>query len=181
MSSFEQILADPVLVSFIAVVVIALVYYQRTLSWPEYSTLRDIITILAPRLNKQPIRTLSRKGLRDDPEYIATINQPVKTVWKALVEAGGSPHLIASVKFRVTREGERQYSRAHVVWKHADTDADSHAEQSEAYLFDNGDGSCDIYAHAEGWVTNPEDHLTDGQQDGDPKGVVRDALADSSL
>jgi len=48
--------------------------------------------------------------------------------------------------------------------------------QVECYLFGNGDGTTDLYVHSETAVTDPEGHLSDRQTDGDPTGVVTDAL-----
>jgi hypothetical protein len=60
---------------------------------------------------------------------------------------------------------------AHLVWTHDD------GTQSEAYLFRGADGGIDIYSHGEPSVTTPKEHLEGEQIDGDPRGVVRDALS----
>jgi len=45
-------------------------------------------------------------------------------------------------------------------------------QQVEAYLFQNSDGSTDLYAHTEASVDNPLAHLTERQRDGDKHGVL---------
>jgi hypothetical protein len=51
--------------------------------------------------------------------------------------------------------------------------------QTEAFLFANDDGTTDVYAHHEVSVTDPDGHLEARQRNGDPRGVVRDALAEA--
>jgi len=108
-------------------------------------------------------------------EYVATLDQSVAQVVRTLRSGGGSLHLISSVKRRPDTHGD-PLSVAHCLWMHADDDGDGNAEQTEAYLFRNDDGSVDVYAHYEASVLNPEAHLTDPQTDGDPEGVVTAAL-----
>jgi hypothetical protein len=73
------------------------------------------------------------------------------------------------VKRRPTDHGD-PLSIAHIVWDHG-------TDQTEAYLFRNDDGSTDVYAHFEPSPETPAEHVnSDNQQDGDPRGVVRDAL-----
>lgn len=158
----------------IVIVAVLLVWaYQRTLRWPEYQALHGLKLRVVPLLERLKgvvvppgLLLISRKGYRDDAEYLRTENKSVKEVWTNLIANGGSPHLINSIKVRETPEGEVQYSQAHVVWTHSDY------TQSEAYLFDNGDGSTDVYAHHEPSVLTPDAHLHGFQSDGDPKGVT---------
>jgi len=163
-------LADPVTLAALTLIVAAAVHYQRGLTWSEYRTIHRAKVRLFPILQRIAPggfdSFINVKQGRDDAEYLVTREQSVTAVWKQLVAEGGSPHLIASVKRRPGPE----YSAAHAVWTHADGD------QTEAYLFDNGDGSTDVYTHHETSVTDPEGHLEDPQTDGDPEGVVRSAL-----
>lgn len=175
MGLIDAILSDPLLVTLLGIVLAGVVIWQRTLGWRTYRTLHGLKVLLAPLLNRRTgLFILSRKGYRDDAEYLATIDRPVKQVWQGLVNAGGSPHLINSVKVRETPDNLRQYSAGHVVWIHEDGD------QTEAYLFANGDNTSDVYSHHEPAVTDPDAHLGGDQHDGDPHGVVTDALPDSS-
>ena len=188
-------LSDPVILAALGGVLAVVLLWQRTLTWPEYRALHrvkvglfPILSSLTPdaipaRLRRIPglgrVLTflfafdsfVNEKGYRgDDAEYLRTDPRAVKTVFGQLRAAGGSPHLINSVKRRWPPAGGPQYSAAHLVWTHADD------TQTEAYLFDNGDGSTDVYVQHEISVTEPEDHLSRGQSDGDPRGVVTEAL-----
>lgn len=187
-------LTNPVVLAGLALVITALTRWQMGLSWTEYRQIHrakrrlfPVLDRLTPneipaRLRRIPVvgRVLSflfafdsfinTKGYRDDAEYFRTESRPVKAVWKTLVRQGGSPHLISSVKRRETPDGS-DLSAAHVVWTHDD------GTQTEAYLFDNGDGSTDIYVHHETATSDVQGHLSDPQTDGDPRGVVTKALA----
>jgi hypothetical protein len=164
-------LQNPVALALLTVAILALLQYQRTLSWREYRTLHGLKVMLAPIVDRRTtLFVLSRKGYRDGPEFLATRDAPVAAVWRRLVAEGASPHLINSVKVRPTPDGTRQYSAGHVVWTHRN------GTQTEVYLFENPDGTTDVYAHHETGVANPDGHLTDGQTDGDPRDVVRMAL-----
>lgn len=188
-------LNDPVIIAVITLVVAAVTRWQMGLSWTEYRQVHRVKRRLFPlldrltpdqipaRLRRIPVvgRVLSalfafdsfinEKGYRnDDAEYLRTDGRTVKEVWKTLVRQGGSPHLVSSIKRREEPDGSG-LSAAHVVWTHDD------GTQTEAYLFENGDGSTDIYVHHETATTDVEGHLSDPQTDGDPRGVVTKALA----
>jgi hypothetical protein len=165
--TLTDLLTDPVTLATLTLVIAGLVAWQRTLSWTEYRTLHETKKRLAIRIHSiVPVLLLSRKGYRDDDEYLETREQSVRAVFTEYVDAGGSPHLINSIKVRETPAGETQYSDAHVVWIHDDT------TQTELYLFDNGDGTTDLYAHHETAVLDPDGHLTDPQTDGDPREIL---------
>lgn len=144
--------------------------WQRGLSWYEYRTLHGIKRRLAPVVGNGFVLTLASKGGRDDAEFIQTRDASVREVVSKLRSSGGSLHLFASVKQRPDTHGD-PLSRAHVVWTYPGV------TQTEAYLFANDDGTTDVYAHRETSVTDAVGHLTDKQTDGDPGGVVGDALA----
>jgi hypothetical protein len=169
----DPIASDPRLYAVLLVVLALAVVAQRFLPWETYATIHRAKTVLFPLL--QPyVRVLlvSQKGGRDDAEYLTTIDDSVRGVWATLTSAGGSPHLICSVKARPHPDGGRQLSSAHVVWLHTD------GTQTEAFLFRVA-GGVDVYAHHETAVTDAEGHLSDPQTDGDVRGVVWDALADA--
>jgi len=167
--SVPDLLYDPVVLAVVTVAVVALMQYQRTLSWTEYRFIHRLKVRLAPwGARNTSFLLITHKGYRDDAEYLLTREQSVREVWQTLVGAGGSPHLINSVKERQTPDGP-QFSDAHVVWI-------DQGMQTEAYLFGNPDGSTDVYAHHEPAVHNADAHLDGPQTNGDPEGVVRDAL-----
>jgi hypothetical protein len=167
-------LADPVPLAILTLAVAAAVHYQRGLTWTEYRQIhRAKVRVFPPLQRLAPggfDSFVNRKGGRDDGEYLVTRTQSVRSVWKQLVSEGGDPHLVASVKRRTLGQHPPQYSAAHVVWLHDD------GSQTEAYLFANCDGTTDVYTHHETATTDVDGHLSDPQTNGDPKGVVRDAL-----
>jgi hypothetical protein len=167
-------LTDPVVLAVLTLALAGVLRYQRGLSWTEYRAIHRPKARLFPILDRLKPGGFSsfinnKRYRSDDAEYLRTDPRAVKQVWKTLVRKGGSPHLISSVKERETPAGP-QLSAAHVVWTHADT------TQTEAYLFPNPDGSTDVYVHHETSVQDPEGHLSDPQTDGDPRGVVTEAL-----
>lgn len=189
-------LTDPTVLTILGGVLALVLLWQRTLTWRKYRRIHRLKTAVFPlfskltpsaipaRLRRVPIlgRVLTflfafdsfvneKKYRGDDAEYLRTDPRASYAVFKDLVAGGGSPHLINSIKRRETPDGEVEYSDAHIVWTHDDE------TQTEAYLFENDDGTTDVYVHHENSVTNPEAHLTRGQSDGDPRGVVTEALA----
>jgi len=164
---------DPVLFAALTLAVLAVLQYQRTLSWTEYRRIHALKVRFLPYVDRYTnLFVISRKqSPEEDAEYLTTVSGSVGDVFKRfkrLVAGGGSPHLINSVKVRPHGDGS-QYSAAHVVWTHDSGD------QSEAYLFRAEDG-VDVYSHFEPSVVNVDDHLEGEQEDGDPRGVVRSAL-----
>ncbi len=173
--SLPDILSNPIAYIALVVIVATAMHYQRGLTWSEYRMLHTAKTIAFPILHRYRPYFVSPKGYRDESdEYIGTVAMSVKTAARAAQAVGHDLHLISSIKRR-TADDSAQYSAAHLVYTHTD------GYQTEIYLFDNGDGSVDVYAHHEPTTTNPEDHLdTDKQTGGDPAGVVPDKLRGSS-
>jgi hypothetical protein len=173
LQSLPAVFDDPTLYAVLVLVITAVVLYQRTLSWPEYRRLHGIKRRVLPIVDRYTsLFVVSRKGGHDDAEYIDSVLGNARVVFNDLVEAGGSPHLINSLKVRANPEtGERQYSDAHIVWTH-----DDDGTQTEAYLFQLNETYVDVYAHHEAGVRDAKAHLEGEQRDGDPRGVVRRAL-----
>lgn len=161
----------------IALLIIAryIVAYQRGLSWTEYRMVHSLKLALFPILDKlvPSYPFVKDKGYTDDSEFVLTHSDDMRSTWRKLIAAQGSPHLINSVKRRETPEGD-QLSKAHIVWMHSD------GRQTEAYLFDAIDGKgTDVYAHEETSVLRGLNHLTSTQQvDGDARKVVINAFLD---
>jgi len=165
---------NPILSVALLLTILAVLQYQRTLTWREYRTLHRLKVALLPRIQdtgRYGTFWVNTKGLPDaDAEYLRTLQATPRAVARQLLAGGASYHLINSIKVRETPDGP-DYSVAHFLWLHDD------GTQLEAYIFDNGDGTCDIYAHKETAVTDPDGHIRDTQQiDGDPRGVVTAAL-----
>ena len=162
--------------SILTVLVALVIQYQRTISWSEYRTIHALKRGVLPLIDHYTtFFVVSRKGGREDGEYVATVDKTVRATFKALNNDGFSPHLINSIKQRPhPADGKPQYSDAHLVKFHND------GYQSEIYLFGMG-GETDVYAHVETDVKDPEGHLFEtDQQDGDvrnvlPKWVTKDS------
>jgi hypothetical protein len=178
----ETVADNPVVFVALALLMRAGVAWQRELTWPEYRTLHGLRRLVFPWLQRlQPAgygRWVSQKGSRDDAEFVATVQTDVRETAARLrreldERPTGSLHLLSSIKRRPDTHGD-PLSAAHVVWTH-DSTHDGTA-QTEAYLFRNSDGTTDVYAHYEASVVTPVDHLTEHQQDGDPRGIVAVAL-----
>lgn len=171
----EPIASDPRLYAALVAVLAVLLVAQRFLKWRTYSRLHRLKALVFP-IAQRYVRVLlvSSKGYRDDPEYVATVPDSTRGVWRTLVEAGGSPHLLSSIKRRPLPDGGTQLSSAHVVWVHND------GSQTEAYVFPAADGDgVDVYAHEEKAIVYPQEHLEGEQTDGDVRGVVTDALQEA--
>lgn len=174
----DVIATNPALLGVLLVVVVGVLAYQRTLSWPEYKSLHALKRGVLPIIDRRTSWfVVSDKGYRDDDEYLGTLPAPVTNVARELSDAGGTFHLINSIKRRPLPDGGHAYSAAHLVWFHGGFGG----SQTEAYLFSTGDGSTDVYAHHEPSVTDPDAHLSGAQTDGDPRDVVRSALPKNAL
>jgi len=171
----------------LSLVMYGLLRWQRTLTYHEYTAIHRVkrrVLPLIDRLSRPIIRGLRRqspalgsvarytlphliheKGDRSDDEYMATWELSRRELYRAITGEGWSPHVLSSLKAR-SYAAEIQYSDIHAVYQHGD------GTQTEIYTFTNPDGTHDIYAHHETSVVDPQGHLTDPQQDGDPRDVV---------
>jgi hypothetical protein len=173
MTITETLADSPALLVALALVMRAGLAWQRSLTWPEYRLLHGGKRLLFPVLQRRaPLgfdSFVNAKGGRDDAEYLRTYQASVRDTVSRLTAAGGSLHLLNSIKRRPGEHGD-PLTAAHVVWDHG-------TDQTEAYLFANADGTTDVYAHFEPSPEMPLEHLGGGQQqDGDPRGVVTAAL-----
>jgi hypothetical protein len=199
----EVVLARPRLLVALTVVVVALAHWQAGLTYREYRLAHRTKTWLFAGLDARaggylvgPIRRLVRrvvdkrtamqvteyidgvtdkrplvrtKAYRDSASFVRTVDAPSRAVFDRLT-AAGDPHLVATVKRRAIPGGGYQWAHAQVVFRHAD------GTQTEAFIFDNKDGTTDVYAHVEGVFTDPRAHLSDEQREGDGRGAVAAAL-----
>lgn len=164
----------PELVGALAVVIMAIVAYQRTLSYHEYRfahTLKSALFAVADEWATSKGRPLLRGKLppEQSEEFVTHVPDSPKSAFQALRAAGFSPHLVATTKVRQTDSG-REFSHSQLVYIHDD------GRQTETYLFEGPQGGTDVYAHVETAATDPVGHLTDAQEPGDPRGVVMAAL-----
>ena len=170
-SAVDVLSQNPELALLLGLILRGVRAWQTELSWYEYRTLHGLRRWLFQPIDDTVISTINEKGGRDDAEYLRTVDASVHKVARQLRDAGGSLHLISSVKRRPDTHGD-PLSRAHVVWTLHD------GQQVEAYLFGNDNGTTDVYVHEETSVDDPVGHLTDPQEDGDTRGIVTRALAE---
>jgi len=175
MASFPDVVVilqnNPELVVVLTVVVRALRAWQTELTWPEYRAIHRFKRGVFPLVflvTKGRLHLINEKGGRDDAEFVRTVGASVRETAKSMRTAGGSLHLLCSIKRRPDTHGD-PYTAAHVVWTMGD------GNQVEAYLFQNDDGTVDVYAHTEASTDDPMAHLTERQRDGDEYGVLPDA------
>ena len=169
--TLPELFSSPVALAGLTLVLAAVLYFQRTLSYSEYNQFHRLRLRLFPPLSRlTSLFLVSEKGYRDDAEYVATVSASPTRLYRQLTDAGLSPHLISSIKRRETPTGVTQYSILHFVKQHG-------ATQSEVYCFEADSGAVDLYAHNEATVLTPEQHLEDtNQEDGDPRNVIPPAL-----
>jgi len=178
---------EPIAWAVVSVVAWAVLRWQRTLSYHEYTAIHRLKRRVLPvidRLQRPLVRVARRQspalgvGLRyiiphlihdkDDrggDEYVATWEVSRRELWDAVIGEGWSPHVLASLKRR-SFAAEHQYSDIHAVYQHDD------GTQTEIYTFTNPDGTQDVYAHHETSVVDAKGHLNDEQTGGDPRDVV---------
>ena len=174
--ALPDLFTDPVAMAALVIVLAVIGHVQQGFTWTEYATIHRVKRRLFPLADRVWPRFVHEKGRTEDAEYVCTVDQRPRSVWKQLVSEGASPHVLSSLKRRpgspsAGQTAPPEYSAAHVRWQHGD------GYQSEAYCFRNSNGSTDVYAHYEPAVTRVRAHL-DGsnQRDGDVTGVVRAAL-----
>jgi len=167
-----EALTDPVPLAALVLAAAAVLWWQKSLSWREYRAIHRVKLRVLPLLDRVWPHAVHAKGGPDDPEFLLRVGHRPREVFAALVDAGGSPHIVASVKERPALGAGTRRSVAHVVWTHED------GQQTEAFLFraDPQGRRTDVYAHFEPSVLDPTEHLDGEQVDGDPRGVVRAAL-----
>lgn len=105
-----------------------------------------------------------------DDDYFATAQAESDKVEVALF-LQFQRNLTSTRKYR-TVDGDRDWADGSWVYDPDDTEWQLHV-----YLFDNGDGTTDLYAHKETSAEkDPYGHVTDPQTHGDPDGIVKDVL-----
>jgi hypothetical protein len=164
-SVLETIAQNPELAALAALILRAILAWQRGLSWPEYRALHGVKRVLFPVLNRFSPVFVFRKGGHNHPEFLGHSEAPPREVVQELRSAGFGLHLLASLKVRP----ERQATYAQLVMTHDD------GTQTEVYAF-RGSGGTAVYAHHERSAGSIR-HLTDTDQvNGDPRGVVPEGI-----
>lgn len=162
-------LNDPLWILAITGIVVFAYFYQRRLTWGKYQRLHSLKVRLAPLLDDYWPATKEVCYRNESPEYVTHLDESPREVFESLVKAGGSPHLVNSVKYRVHR-GHREYMAFSVVFNVGKQ------EQTECYAFGGPRGGTDVMAHVETSILDVSGHLEDGGVSGDPRYIVRDAL-----
>lgn len=132
-------------------------------SWVE--TLRQTAWRCAQRLAGGTHTFVRDKGRAD---YVTTADASAQRVARALYANGYQRNIMSTVK---TRNGD-EYVHSAWVLDSADTDW-----QQDVFMWENEDGTTDVYSHKEPSVRRPKAHLdlSTGIH-GDPDGRVRDVL-----
>jgi hypothetical protein len=166
------ILSDPLLTGAVTVAVLALVAWQRTLTYSEYLGAHRIKTIVFRVLDpifRRRGRPLIRwkKYNKNDAEYVRWTPESPRKVGK-IIQSDFTPHLIATAKYRDIPRGTQP---AHSQYRQLHDDG----AQTELILFAGIDGGTDVYAHVETSVEDVEGHLTDKQFQGDARAAFKQA------
>mgnify|MGYP006866529151 CR=1 FL=1 len=170
----DLIFSEPWAVAVLTAIVLLVLAWQRTLSYTEYRIANDakyaLFSLLDGWASKRGRPLIREKGWAESSaEFVTTVDGDVRSVFATLRAAGFSPHLLATTKVRRTTDGREIPADAQLVFIHGN------GQQTEAYLFGHQQG-VDVYSHTEAAVYDPRGHVTDAQQAGDPRDVVRDAL-----
>jgi len=192
--ALPEIFSNPVAYAALVVAILAVVAWQATIgfgtAW-RMNRAKQLLFPVADRFRRPLVRHVRRvsptaagvlngaiphliheKGRSTDAEYLETWAARPGTAFDRLRAAGFVPNLASSLKRRPGSHGDdppMQLSVLSMVYYHND------GTQTEVYLFDNPDGTLDVYGHNETSVTDPRGHLSDEQRDGDPRGVLPDS------
>jgi hypothetical protein len=132
-------------------------------------TLRQTAWQAAQRVYGHKHTFVRDKGRAD---YVTTVDAQPQRVVRALYAAGYQRNLLSTVK---TRNGET----AHSSWV---LDTEDTEWQQDVFIWENDNGTTDVYSHKEPSVRNPTEHLdlSTGIH-GDPDGRVRAVLEGAGL
>lgn len=168
------IFGNELLVGVLTILMLAGIQYQRTLRTKEYLLYHKlkcrVFKILDPIARKYGHFMITTKG---KDEYVTTVEKrPVEVINEQRPKF--VPNLLSGAKRRrLGNDGPYQWT--HSQWA-TYYEKDGESWQTETYLFDNGDGTADIYCHAEKSVSDPEGHLEDKQLNGDAHGKLNEVL-----
>lgn len=133
---------------------------------------RRVAVKLDPYTRPLGRRLIAEKG-RDD--YVCTAQATPDEVEVALFGTY-QRNLTSTRKYRMT-DGARDWAVGSFVY-----DADDTKWQHHVYLFDNGDGTTDLYGHREiSAEKDPHGHVSGPQVHGDPNGVARVQLDEAGV
>ena len=135
--------------------------------------LKQRLCIMTDPFTRPLGRPLIRERGRAD--YVCTVDTRSDEVERVLASRY-QRNLASTRKFRVI-EGNRDWADG--SWVH---DSEDTPWQHHVYLFDNDDGTCDVYGHKETSAEHdPYGHVTDGMIHGDPDGITRGTLEEGHL
>jgi hypothetical protein len=166
----QLVLGSTVLLILLRIIIHWLVAEQARLTYPEYQTIHTVKTLLFriadPWASRRGRPLINDKDGREDAEYLTAWDGSPRDVLTTLHAEGWDYHLISTDK----RRPDGTLDGGHAVLYHDD------GRQTEVYVFDAGHGMTHVYVHVETATTDPDGHLSDPQADGDPRGVVKEAL-----
>ena len=110
-----------------------------------------------------------------DEDYFATAKATADEVELAIASLY-QRNLTSTRKYRFI-EGERDWADGSWVYDPDDTDWQHHV-----YLFENDDGTSDLYGHKEKSAEkDPLGHVMDAQEHGDPDSIARERISTFSI
>lgn len=170
----DTLLGDPAFVLALSIVILVGYHYIARMPYSEFVLATQLkhrlAAITGPYAQSRGLRIVTTKQYREDDEYVATVGKSPRQLATAFKSAGINQHLIAGSKRRETPDG-LQWSHTQWTYQHDD------GRQTEVWVYPNGNGSTDIYAHREASVFDPDDHLSTPFDPGDPAGVL-DGIVD---
>lgn len=167
----EYVLGSPILAAGLTIVMILGWHWQSGLGYREFRLIHRAKIVVFVTLNDWATskgRSLVNVKTWQHKEFVLSVDSTPRETCSKLIDAGFTPHLIATLKKRV---GGNREQYAHSQWSKKDGEY-----QVEVYLFPSNSGGTDVYAHYEPLITNPPKHLSGEQTDGDVTGSVREAL-----
>lgn len=192
-TTVDGLLGNPLLLLGVTVLIVLAYHYIRGMPYAEFvfwtqvkhrvalllettnlANVAESVGLSIPGLRKlsafiASIRLVTTKQYRNDDEYLLTIEKGPKDLARGFKRIGIAQHMIAGSKRRETPEG-KQWAHSQWVYQHAD------GTQTEIWLYRNGDGTVDIYAHHEESIFNPPGHLNTPFTPGDPAGALDPVL-----
>lgn len=164
----EFVMSNPELVVGLTVLVTIGVHYQKGLTYREYRFIHIgkcwafyALNSWASKRGRPLVRTIG------EDSFVMSVDENPRSVYSTLSEEF-SPHLIATAK----KAEDGSWSHSQLVQFHDDK------RQTEAVLFSNPDGTTDVFGHLETSVTDPDGHVSDAQEPGDPLGAIQNVLED---
>jgi len=178
MTDIIALLSDPLAATVLGVILVALIIWQRgipTRAVPGAFWLKQrLVRVAAPAAKKRGLTIMREK---DDSEFIRPTRLSPEQVMRR-IRPQFQPALVSNAKYRMT-DGQRQWCHSQWAARYdADDNGDGKLEprRTHVYLFADGIGGTDVYAHVEDGIATPYEHLTDPMTKGDADGKFAEAF-----